>query len=441
VCVVGAGPGGLAAAAAFKRRGLAFDIVDAGRGPGGIWDIGRDETPMYRSAHFISSRTLSGFRDFPMPASTPDYPRHDLVLDYVRAYARHHDLERHATFGVRVTRAHPEAGGWAVELDSGERRRYRELCVATGASWHPHLPVHAGDFEGEAYHVFHYRSPAQLRGKRVLIVGGGNSGCDIACDAAQVAERAFLSLRRGYHFVPKYVFGRPSDVFAHGGPPLPSWLEQRLFGFLLDRVLVGDLTRFGLPRPDHRILASHPIMNTQILHHLGHGDLVAVPDVRELRRRSVVFADGREEAIDLIVWATGYERVYPFLELPEAKEDGAPGGGGPGPGSPPLDLYLNVFHRTRPDLSVVGLFETDGAAYGLLSLQGEMIAGYAEARARGVDTDAFDALRRSARPDLRGGRRYLTSQRHRYYVREAVYRRTLERVGRRFGWVGSEVAR
>jgi cation diffusion facilitator CzcD-associated flavoprotein CzcO len=423
VGVVGAGPGGLAAAAALKRRGLPFDIVDPGAGPGGIWDIGRGETPMYDSAHFISSKTLSGFRGFPMPADYPDYPRHDRILDYVRAYARHHDLERHATFGVRVTRAAPEEGGWAVELDSGERRRYRELCVATGASWHPHLPAPPGVFEGEAYHAFHYRSPDAFRGRRVLVVGGGNSGCDIACDAAVAAERAFISLRRGYHFVPKYVFGRPADVFAHGGPALPPWLEERVFGFLIDKLLVGDVARLGLPKPDHPILASHPIMNTQILHHVGHGDLTVVPDVRELRPRSVVFADGREEEVDLIVWATGYERVYPFLDLP-----------GTSGGEPP-DLYLNVFHRERPDLSVVGLFETDGGAYGLLSLQGELIAGYAEARARGRDTAEFDALRQGARPDLRGGRRYLESQRHRYYVREAVYRRTLERLGRRLGWI------
>lgn len=419
ICVVGAGPGGLAAAAALKRRGVPFDLVDAGRGPGGIWDIGRLETPMYESAHFISSKTLSGFRDFPMPDAFPDYPRHDRVLEYLRAYASHHELEAHAEFGVRVTRAVPaEPGGWRVELDTGERRRYGGLCVAAGANWHPHLPEPRGNFTGESYHAFHYRSPEQLKGKRVLIVGAGNSGCDIACDAAEVAERAFLSVRRGYHFVPKYVLGKPSDVFAHRGPPLPSWLEERVFGFLLDRVLVGDVTRFGLPRPDHPVLASHPIMNTQVLHYLGHGDLAAVPDVRELRPRSVLFADGRVEEIEVIVWATGYERRYPFLELPD-----------------PLDPYLDLFHRTRPDLWILGLFETDGAAYPLLSLQGALVAGYAADRAAGRDTSAFDRLRREERPDLRGGRRYLDTQRHRWYVREAVYARILERVGRRFGWI------
>src|SRR5262245_22584730 len=92
VLVIGAGPGGLAAAAALKARGVSFEIVDAGRGPGGLWDIERVDSPMYESAHFISSKTLSAFPDFPMPADYPDYPRHDQVLRYIQAFARHHDL-------------------------------------------------------------------------------------------------------------------------------------------------------------------------------------------------------------------------------------------------------------------------------------------------------------------------------------------------------------
>src|SRR5690606_10077380 len=152
----------------------------------GIWDFARPDTPMYRSAHFISSKTLSGLGGFPMPDDYPDYPGHAQVLAYVRAYARHHDLERHATFGVRVERATPEAaGGCAGAVGTGRRPRYAELLVAAGANWHPRVPERRGRFDGESYHALRYRSPDEFRGKRVLIVGAGNSGCDIACDAAQ----------------------------------------------------------------------------------------------------------------------------------------------------------------------------------------------------------------------------------------------------------------
>lgn len=415
VGVIGAGPGGLLAAAALKKRGVPFVVLDAGRGPGGIWDIDRDETPMYESAHFISSRTLSGFPDFPMPDSYADYPRHDRILEYIQAFARHHDLEPHITFGVRVEKAErgPQ-GGWTVRLDQGDELALSALVVATGMTWYPRLPDVPGDFEGEAYHAFHYRSPREFDGKRVLVVGGGNSAADIACDAARSAARAFLSVRRGYHFIPKFIFGQPADVFAHAGPQLPQWLEERVFGFLMNRILVGDLTRLGLPAPDHPILRSHPVLNTQILHHLGHGDIEAVRDVQSVHGRTVTFVDGRTEDVDLILWATGYEWKFPFLSDGVAPwKDGA------------LDLYLHVFDRRYDDLFFMGIFETDGAAYGLFHQQAELIAAYVDAGGDNSRRTAFDALRQQARPDLKGGRIYVDSPRHTHYVRGDVYEKAL----------------
>ena len=145
-------------------------------------------------------------------------------------------------------------------------------------------------------HTQTYRSSEELRGKRVLIIGAGNSGADIACDAARTAARAFLSVRRGYHFIPKHIFGKPADVFAAESPPMPRWLEQRVFGVLL-RLLNGDLSRLGLPRPDHRIFETHPILNTQVLHFLSHGDLEGHARRRAVRREDRAL-QGREHRGD-----------------------------------------------------------------------------------------------------------------------------------------------
>jgi len=417
VCIIGAGPGGLMAAAALKARHIPFEIVDAGRAPGGIWDINRESTPMYESAHFISSRRLSGFPEFPMPESYPDYPRHDRILAYIQSFARHHDLERHITFGVRVdTTTHREGGGWDVTLSSGQTRQYSALCVATGTTWHPRVPQLPGHFDGEAYHSFYYRSPKEFEGKRVLIVGGGNSAADIACDAARSAKRAFISLRRGYYFLPKFVFGMPTDVFGHSGPQLPRWLEEPVFGFLMNKILVGDLTKYGLQKPDHPILRSHPILNTQLLHHLGHGDIEARKDVQSLDGHVVHFVDGTSEDIDLIVWATGYDKPFPFLAEAELElQQGVP------------DLYLNIFHRRHADLFFMGLFETDGAAYGLFGAQAALIASYLDSTLPTHARTRFDALRASARPDLRGGVKYVASARHDYYVKGDVYEKALRK--------------
>lgn len=418
VCIVGAGPAGLLQAAALKARHIPFEILDAGRAPGGIWDIDRPDTPMYESAHFISSRQLSEFPGFPMPDDYPAYPRHDRILRYIQAFARHHDLERHITFGVRVESARRrDGGGWIVTTNQGEARSYDALCVATGTTWFPRVPDVPGQFDGEMYHSSRYRSPREFEGKRVLIVGGGNSAADIACDAARSAARAFISLRRGYHFIPKFIFGTPADVFSHNGPQLPRWLEERVFGFLINRILVGDLTRFGLPKPDHPILRSHPIMNTQILHHLGHGDLHARKDVQAFAGRTVRFEDGVTEEIDLVLWATGYDKRFPFLDEADLDRRGDA-----------LDLYLNVFHRRYGDLFFVGLFETDGAAYGLFSQQADLIAAYLDTATLPQAKSALDGLRSTDRPDLRGGVRYIASPRHDYYVKGDVYAKTLTRI-------------
>ena len=187
--IVGAGPAGLSAARAFRAAHVPFDVVERHRDVGGIWDLENAGTPMYESAHFISSKTLSAFDGFPMPAHYPDYPSRALILDYVRAFADEFDLRSHIEFGVTVTRAIPSSDGmWSIELENGERRHYRGVIAAVGHNWDPIIPVYSGTFSGEAYHSVRYRSPREFDRKRVLIVGGGNSACDIACDAADTSR-------------------------------------------------------------------------------------------------------------------------------------------------------------------------------------------------------------------------------------------------------------
>lgn len=415
-CVVGAGPGGLAAARWLKALDVPFEGFERNPGVGGIWNIEFEGSPMYESAHFISSKTLSAFRDFPMPEEYPDYPSHRQILRYIESYADRFDLRRHFRFGVSIMGARPDGGaGWIVRFAGGEERRYAGLVTAVGCEWRPFIPSFSGTFEGEIIHSREYKHPRQFEGRSVLIVGAGNSGCDIACDASRSASRALISLRRGYYFVPKHIFGKPADVFDEAGPHLPYFLERPFLQGLL-RLLNGDLTRLGLPRPDHLILQSHPVMNTQILHALAHGDLEARADIAEFRGREVAFADGKVDAVDLVVLATGYIRGVPFLPAGMLADDDV------------SELFLNVFHRRQRNLFVLGHFTADGGAYPLLDRQAEMVARVLDARRRGEAHPRFDAALLGRPPDFRGGVRYQDVRRMSNYLKARAYRAYMDRL-------------
>lgn len=427
VCIVGAGPAGLAQARACKAAGIAFEVFERHNGPGGIWDIENPGTPMYETAHFISSKTLSGFVDFAMPADYPDYPSHRQVLAYLKDFARAHGLTRHIAFGTAVERAEPDTGvGWQVRLSSGETRRFRALVCASGMTWHPALPGYPGAFTGELRHSVTYRGPEEFRGKRVLVVGGGNSGCDIACDAAGHAEAAWLSLRRGYHFIPKHIFGVPADVFGASGPPLPLALQQRVFQALL-RLLTGDLRRLGLPKPDHRLFESHPILNSLVLHHLSHGDLTAKPDVKELRGGTVVFQDGSEAEVDLIICATGYDWVIPYVDRGHFDWEGSR-----------LKSYLSAFTR-RDDLFTLGFLNTNAGVYGDFDRLAHMVTQFLLDQARDPARAArFRQKIDGPRPDLGGGIRFVGSPRHASYLHHPAFQRYVETLRKEMGWPALE---
>ncbi len=421
-CIVGAGPAGLAQARAFKAAGLAFDLFERHGDVGGIWDIGNPGTPMYESAHFVSSRTLSGFFDFPLPADYPDYPSHVQVLAYLRDFARVHGLLGHITFGTAVDWAEPDGDGWCMTLAGGGRRRYRGLVCANGMTWQPAMPDFPGRFDGELRHAVTYRNPEEFKGRRVLILGAGNSGCDIACDAAQHARAAFISLRRGYHFIPKHLFGMPADVFGARGPRLPLAVEQRVFGALL-RLLNGDLGRYGLPKPDHRLFESHPIINSLVLHHLSHGDLKPKPDIRELRGSTVIFQDGSEEAVDLILLATGYDMTIPFMERTHFDWAGTR-----------LDGYLSVFTK-YDSLFTLGFLATNTGVFGDFDRLAHLVTRFLLDQARDPRRAArFRARIDGVRPDLTGGIRFVESARHQSYKHHPALRSYLEKLRKEMGW-------
>lgn len=428
-CILGAGASGLAVAKTFAQQGIPFDAFEGEDDVGGNWYYGRQSSSVYASCHLISSKRMTEYTDFPMPKSYPPYPSHRQALDYLRSYARHFDLYPRITFRSRITRAEPvqpvEARSpWRVTLATGETHIYRGLVVASGHHWDPLWPDIPGSFTGEMFHAHDYKTPDRLRGKRVLVIGAGNSGCDIAVQAGQNAAAAYLSLRRGYHFLPKFVLGGPLDA---GGEllhlwRLPLWLRRAITSFLV-RIAAGPPQRYGLPQPDHKLLETHPIVNSQLLYHIGHGTIGVRLGVAEFLGDRVRFTDGREDQIDVVICATGYKVSFPFLDPSLVlRENGQPG------------LYLNAFHPQYDNFFVCGLIQPNSGLWVLADWQARLIAAFIQAQSQDArQADWFRRLKAQSSSDTSGGIRYVGSDRHKLEVEYYVYRELLKKLVRKLG--------
>ncbi|MGC4816142.1 flavin-containing monooxygenase [Micromonospora sp. DT63] len=375
VAVIGAGAAGLAAVKALRDAAVAVVCFEATDQVGGLWVYGAPDSPAYRTLHLNTSRGRTEFADHPMPADWPDYPDHTRVASYLADYADRfglHDAIRLRHTVERVTRQ-PD-GTWTVAAsgpDGPDEVTVEAVVVANGHNRTPRLPdpPYPGASTAEQLHSHDYRGPEQLTGKRVLVVGGGNSAMDIAVDASYAAERTLLSLRRGVWVVPKYLLGRPSDTLNGAlARRLPWRLRQRISQTMLTAT-VGSPARYGLPAPTHGFLQDHPTLSDGLLSRLTHGDVEARPGVAALHGDRVEFTDGRTDEVDLIVWCTGYRVEIGFLD-PELL----------GGGADTLALYRHVFHPDAPGLMFVGLMQSTGSAFPLVEAQAKLIAAHLAGR-------------------------------------------------------------
>ncbi|HSE09368.1 MAG TPA: NAD(P)-binding domain-containing protein [Nocardioidaceae bacterium] len=417
--LIGAGPAGLAGARNLAKAGVDFVGFEAHTGVGGLWDIENPRSTVYMSAHLISSRTTTAFAEFPMREDVPDYPDHRHMKAYFEAFADEFDLPRHYRFGTRVERVEPDGELWRVtSVDSHGVEyveRFRGVVIATGTLSEPSIPTFPGEFTGEVMHTATYKDPVVFEDKRVLIIGAGNSGCDIAVDAVHYADSVDMSVRSGYYFIPKYIFGKPADTLNQRERPLPAWLKTKVDGTLL-RLLTGDPARFGFIKPDHRIYESHPILNTLVLHHAGHGDIKVRGDIARFAGDCVEFKDGTHREYDLVVLATGYKLHYPYVDPQHLNwVRNAP------------DLYLNVFTPNHRNLFVLGMIEAAGIGWQGRYLQAELVASFIKAQQEDpAAADELWARVHGPRPDLSGGYRYRQLDRMPYYVNKEAYTRAVK---------------
>lgn len=428
VCVIGAGSSGIAVVKALKDRGLSQVCYEKSDEIGGNWCF-RNRNGMsaaYESLHINTDAKLMEYRDYPMPAGTPDYPGHRVIKRYFDDYAEHFGLLEHIRFGTEVKQARRrDDGQWEISLDSGATELFDALIVANGHHWDPRWPEppYPGDFHGTQLHSHSYMNPTDpvdFHGKRVLVVGMGNSAMDIACELSRpgIAERLYLSARNGVWILPKYLFGVPMSRLGM----LPHWFPWRV-GSLLTRIAVtinvGTPWRFGLPRPDHRMLEAHPTISQDIYMRLGSGDILPRPGIRRLQGDRVEFSDGRSEEIDIIVWCTGYKLSLPFFS---PSFIAAPGND--------LPLWERMVKPGIDNLFFVGLLQPLGAIMPIAEAQGRFIGDHLAGRV--TLPDRATMARDMARERAALFRRYRDrSARHTMQVDFADYLHRLRTLARR----------
>ncbi len=422
--LIGAGPMGLAMAKVLREQGIPFQGFELHSDVGGLWDIDAPRSTMYETAHLISSKGMTEFDDFPMRDDVAEYPSHREMKTYFHDFAQHFDLRKDFLFNCEVLSAEPLGGdgdGWTLTWRQGDGTEasgtFAGLLIASGTLSEPNVPQFKGSFDGELIHAASYRDPRQFEGKRVLVVGAGNSGCDIAVDAIHHGKSCDLSMRRGYYFVPKYVFGKPADTVG-GAIRLPIWLKRKIDGLVL-RWFIGDPQKYGFPKPDYALYESHPVINSLILFHAGHGDLKVRPDIDRLDGNTVHFADGTSADYDMILTATGYLLHYPFVDREELNWNGdAP------------HLFLNCMHPERDDLFVLGMVEATGLGWQGRHEQAEMVARYITGRRNGnAAAQALHAEKSGGFGRMTGGMQYLDLPRMAYYVDKSSFRNAVT------GWI------
>jgi cation diffusion facilitator CzcD-associated flavoprotein CzcO len=418
-CIVGAGSSGITAGKALKEHGISFEIIEREDDIGGNWYYGIPNSSVYKSTHLISSKRMTEYTDYPMPDDYPDYPGHDQVCAYLRDYARHHGLYDHIRFNTAVENIErTETGNWIVTLDNGETVEYGGLVICNGHNWDPKFPDFPGEFNGVQLHSAEYKTPDVLKDKRVLVVGAGNSGCDVAVESAQNAAQTFHSTRRGYWYVPKYAFGKPADTINEIPLKLglPVFMRRWINGLIL-RVLVGDVRQYGLKKPDHKLLETHPIINQHITYYMGHGMIDPKPDVEELCGDSVRFNDGTVEPIDVIIYATGFKISFPFIDKSYLNWDG----------NRP-DLYINAFHRQYDNLFCIGLIQPDSGQFWIADIQSQLMAKFIQAAKRNLPAaEEFRRVKASETPDMGGGIKYIESTRHLLEIEHHSYRQRIKK--------------
>jgi len=373
-CVIGAGAAGLSAANAL--RGAGHDVVcyEKTDRVAGHWNTD------YDALHLITSRDTTTFADFPMPRHYPHFPRRDEVRDYIAAYADARSIGEVIQFDTRVesvvplpTDDRPGSAGWEVRTSRGHREHFDGVLVANGHLWDPKVPDVPGHFDGVQLHSSEYQNVGDLEGSRVLVVGAGNSGCDLAVDVAQHRLEADIVMSKGIQFQPKAYLGLPRQQLDFLRQFTPA--EQDFINRMMSRVVLGAPADYGMPVPEAKSLAEGPVtVNSLLMYWIQHGRVGVRPRIERYEGSTVHFVDGSSADYDSILWATGFNAKLPFLA-----DDLVPWESGA-----PLRRAGGILPEGVEQLYFIGLIAPRGPQIPVYGMQSALVVRMIELHERGV---------------------------------------------------------
>jgi putative flavoprotein involved in K+ transport len=301
ITVIGAGPAGLAAAAMLERAGVRAVVLERG-------EVGEVWATRYDRLHLHTVRWLSGLPGYRIPRAFGKWPAREHVAEYLRRYAAHHKLD--VRTAVDVERVEQDADGWVVSTSSGPLAAER-VVVATGQSNVPFVPDWPGAFAGEIIHSADYRNPSSYHGRRVLVVGSGNSGAEIAVDLADGgASEVLLAVRTPPSIVRRDTLGVPSQLLGIASMHMPTAVVDRIAAGIR-RVAIPDLAPYGLVAPERpysdflrrRVI---PIVDVGLADAVRKGRVRVVAALERFEDSAAVLADGRRIETDAVIAATGF---------------------------------------------------------------------------------------------------------------------------------------
>ncbi|KAM4722713.1 flavin-containing monooxygenase 3-like [Rhinophrynus dorsalis] len=372
VAVIGAGISGLAALKCSLEAGLKATCFEKSDSVGGLWDFKNYEedgrASIYRSVFTNACKEMMCYPDLPIPDEFPNFMHNTLFLDYLHLYAKHFDLLRHIKFKTSVVsvRKHPDfnvTGQWDVIIEQNGKQKsmiFDAVLICTGHHVYPNLPLQSfpgiDKFKGQYMHNRGYKVPEHYAGKRVLVVGLGNSGADIAVELSRTASKVWLSTRSGAWIMSRvWDNGYPWDMVyltryqSFLNKILPRAISDWLYENMMDKRFSHK--NYGLV-PLNKSLRKEPVFNDDLVSCITCGTVVVKPNVQEFTDTSAIFEDGSVmENVDVVIFATGYSYAYPFMDDAIVKNH-----------KNKVSLYKGVFPPTleKPTLAVIGLVQSLG---------------------------------------------------------------------------------